>query len=137
MPFVELSSLNELTQALPLWSTKRWAPARFVRTDFLGAADVPLIEAVRDRIFEETGERHTGPVYLLANWRYFGYQNNPIAVYYCYCEQNKVLQYLVAEVTNTPWGERHSYVLPVPDDNAPLTTEFEKELYVSPQHTIL
>ena len=81
MPFVELSSLNELTQALPLWSTKRWAPARFVRADFLGAADIPLIDAVKDRIFEETGERHTGPVYLLANWRYFGYQNNPIAVY--------------------------------------------------------
>jgi uncharacterized protein len=132
MPFVELSSLDQLTQTLPLWSTQRWAPARFVRTDFLGAAEIPLIEAVRDRIFEETGERHSGPIYLLANWRYFGYQNNPIAVYYCYCEQNKNLQYLVAEVTNTPWGERHSYVLPVPDGNAPLTTEFEKKLYVSP-----
>jgi DUF1365 family protein len=53
-------------------------------------------------------------------------------VYYCYCEQNKDLQYLVAEVTNTPWGERHSYVLPAPDNNAPLTTEFVKELFVSP-----
>ena len=48
-----------------------------------------------------------GPIYLLANWRYFGYQNNPIAVYYRYDPTGEQLEYVVAEVTNTPWGERH------------------------------
>ena len=132
MPFMELESLQEATAQLPFWSIKRWAPARFVRRDFLGDERVALPEAVRQRIFEETGERQQGPIYLLANWRYFGYQNNPIAVYYCYDKAGDHLEYVVAEVTNTPWGERHSYVLRAPADDAPLATEFDKALHVSP-----
>ena len=119
MPFVELETLPELTARLPLWSSKRWAPSRFLRSDFLGAPQLPLAEAVRLRIKEKTGRDHAGPIYLLANWRYFGYQNNPIAVYYC-SGQGKQLEYVVAEVTNTPWGERHSYVLEAPDADQPL-----------------
>lgn len=132
MPFVELESLDTLISQLPLWSTKRWAPARFLRRDFLGEESTPLVDAVRQRIHEETGCQQTGPIYLLANWRYFGYQNNPIAVYYCYDAVGEQLEYVVAEVTNTPWGERHSYVLKAPDANAPLATEFDKSLHVSP-----
>ena len=132
MPFVELETLHELTARLPLWSAKRWAPARFLRRDFLGAPELPLADAVRQRIKEETGRDHAGPIYLLANWRYFGYQNNPIAVYYCYDATGEQLQYVVAEVTNTPWGERHSYVLEAPDADRPLATEFQKALHVSP-----
>lgn len=132
MPFVELDSLPQFIKQLPLWSLGRWAPARFVRGDFLGDQSVPLAEAVRQRIFEETGQQQTGPIYLLANWRYFGYQNNPIAVYYCYDAAGEQLEYVVAEVTNTPWGERHSYVLRAPGDDAPLRTEFDKALHVSP-----
>jgi len=37
-------------------------------------------------------------------------------------------------VTNTPWGERHSYVLPVDQSEALFQTEFQKELHVSPFH---
>ena len=132
MPFVELDSLPQFIKQLPFWSLGRWAPARFVRGDFLGDQSVPLAEAVRQRIFEETGQQHTGPIYLLANWRYFGYQNNPIAVYYCYDTAGEQLEYVVAEVTNTPWGERHSYVLRAPGDDAPLRAEFDKALHVSP-----
>ena len=132
MPFVELDTLPQFIKQLPLWSVSRWAPARFVRSDFLGDQSVPLADAVRRRIFEETGQQQTGPIYLLANWRYFGYQNNPIAVYYCYDPTGEQLEYVVAEVTNTPWGERHSYVLRAPGDDAPLRTEFDKALHVSP-----
>ena len=132
MPFMELESLEEATAHLPFWSVKRWAPARFVRRDFLGDESVALPEAVRQRIYDETGDRQQGPIYLLANWRYFGFQNNPIAVFYCYDTLGTKLEYVVAEVTNTPWGERHSYVLEAPADDAPLITEFDKELHVSP-----
>ena len=132
MPFVELESLPQLTEQLPLWSVRRWAPARFLRRDFLGPEALPLADAVRLRIHEETGKHHAGPIYLLANWRYFGYQNNPIAVYYCYDQPEGHLQYVVAEVTNTPWGEKHSYVLEAPADEGPLVTEFNKALHVSP-----
>ena len=39
----------------------------------------------------------------------------------------------MAEVTNTPWKERHQYVLAVTDDNArPKRFEFAKDFHVSP-----
>lgn len=131
MPFVPLDGLDEVIEPLPFWSTRRWALARFKRSDFLGDPQQPLVDAVRARIVDATGEQHTGPIFLLANWRYFGYQTNPIACYFCY-DAVGALQYIVAEVTNTPWGERCSYVLPAPANNQPLSIDFAKAMHVSP-----
>jgi DUF1365 family protein len=132
MPYLCLDELPGLFDGTPLWSCGRWAPATFRREDFLGDAAETLPEAVRRRIREETGNEHTGPVYLLANLRYFGYVMNPIACYYCYSEDESRLEYLVAEVNNTPWDERHSYVLPAPASGDWLETSFAKAFHVSP-----
>ena len=80
---------------------------------------------MRRRIREETGEEHTGPIYLLANLRYFGISMNPIACYYCFDDAQR-LQFLVAEVNNTPWNERHSYVMQGPEDGVWLRTEVSR-----------
>lgn len=133
MPLVRLDTLAEGLKNIPFWSTRRWSVARFAREDFLGDPEIPLDRCVRDRVLEETGQRHEGPIYLLANWRYFGYQNNPIAVYYCFRDASREqLDYIVAEVTNTPWHERHSYVLPITRENGQLDHTFDKALHVSP-----
>jgi len=131
MPFVDLEALPDLVDNIPFWSAKRIALARFKRADFLGDPTQPLIGEVQRRIREETGRTHEGKIYLLANWRYFGYQNNPIACYFCVNPEQE-LSFVVTEVTNTPWGERHSYVLEAPESNAPLAIEFNKALHVSP-----
>lgn len=130
MPYVKLQDLPTLVDGIPFWSVRRWAPARFLRQDFLGDPRRPLIEEVRRLIHRETGRQHSGPIYLLANWRYFGFQTNPIACYYCFNEDESQLEYLVAEVTNTPWGERCTYVLEVEGDI--LATDFAKTMHVSP-----
>ena len=66
---------------------------------------------MRDLVEAHTGRRPRGNIFLLTHLRYFGYVFNPISVYYCY-DGNGNLTDLVLEVTNTPWGERHWYVLP-------------------------
>lgn len=132
MPFIHLQALPELFDAIPLWSARRWSPARFRRSDFLGDPDTPLLDAVRARIREATGEISDGPVYLLANLRYFGFQTNPIACYFCYDPSGSRLEHLVAEVTNTPWGERCAYVLKAPEDGGTLAVDFDKSMHVSP-----
>jgi len=133
MPWICLDELPQLFAKRWLWSSTRWAPARFLRSDFLGDPTLPLSDEVRRRIREETGNEHSGPIYLLANLRYFGYLINPIACYYCFNEDETRLEYLVAEVTNTPWDERHSYVLSGPEaGNAWLQHTFDKALHVSP-----
>jgi hypothetical protein len=57
---------------------------------------------------------------------------NPIACYYCFNDDESRLEYVVAEVNNTPWDERHSYVLPGPEAGAWLKTSFDKTFHVSP-----
>ena len=47
-----------------------------------------------------------GPVWLLTIPSCCGYAQNPISVYYAYGEDGQELQQCVAEVTNSPWGER-------------------------------
>ncbi len=134
MPYLKLDELPTLFDKSWLWSARRPALARFKREDFLGDPALPLDEAVRRKVQEETGTRPTGPIYLLANLRYFGFLINPIACYYCMDERDEALEYLVAEVTNTPWNERHAYVLSAEAGEEWLRTRFAKTFHVSPFH---
>jgi uncharacterized protein len=132
MPYLNLDEVPEIFDNNRFWSATGRALAEFRRSDFLGDPDIPLADEVRRRIREETGVEHRGPIYLLANMRYFGYAMNPIACYYCFNEDETSLEFLVAEVNNTPWDERHSYVLPGSGAETWLHTEFDKGFHVSP-----
>ncbi len=132
MVYLCLDEASDLLDKQRFWSASGPALAEFRRSDFLGDPAVPLQQEVRRRIYEEVGARQTGPIYLLANLRYFGYAMNPIACYYCFNDDETRLEYVVAEVNNTPWNERHSYVLAGPESGAWLKTTFEKQLHVSP-----
>ena len=109
---LDLSELDQAFSGRWFWSTKRFAWARFRRSDYLGPETQPLDESVRDLVESRHGKRPTGPIRLLTNLRYAGYAMNPISVYYCYDPAGEQVETVVAEVTNTPWGERHCYVLP-------------------------
>lgn len=84
---------------------------RFRREDYFGDPATPLATAVRDRVEQRTGVRPSGPIRLLTQLRSFGHCFNPISVYYCLGGNGSEIEALLAEVTNTPWGERHAYVL--------------------------
>lgn len=131
MMYLDLAELDHVFSGTCLWSTKRWALARFKRSDFMGDSTLPLDKAVRQRVKEKIGLYPEGPIRLLANLRYFGFIMNPIACYYCFDKQEK-LQAIVAEVNNTPWDERHSYVLSCEPDKNHQRIRFDKEFHVSP-----
>jgi uncharacterized protein len=95
-----------------LWSARRPALAWFKRSDFLGDPAVPLDVAVRDRVAARNGPSADGPIRLLTHMRYFGHNFNPVSFYYVFDAADSRLEYVVAEITNTPWDERHAYVLP-------------------------
>jgi predicted NAD/FAD-binding protein/DUF1365 family protein len=132
MLYLNLEELPQLFDNCIGWSARRAAPGRFRREDFLGDPALPLDQAVRERVREETGEVPQGPIFLLANLRYFGFIMNPICCYYCFAPDGETLQYLVAEVNNTPWDERHSYVLTAEPGQRWLRCSFPKTFHVSP-----
>lgn len=113
MMYLDLEELPGLFRKRWLWSATRPALARFRRSNHLGPGDQPLDESVRDLVETESGMRPAGPIRLLTNLSYFGYCFNPVSYYYCFARDGRTLEAIVAEVTNTPWGERDTYVLPV------------------------
>jgi len=131
MMLLDLSELDQVFSGTRLWSTKRWALARFKRSDFLGDPSLPLDKAVRQQVEKQTGVYPDGPIRLLSNLRYFGFIMNPISCYYCF-DNNEQLQYIIAEVNNTPWNERHCYVLTCDPDQHYQRISFNKEFHVSP-----
>lgn len=132
--FMLLLDLDELPGVLdshPLWSARRPAPARFAREDYLGDPAVPLADAARDAVEEHTGRRPDGPVRLLTQVRYLGRVFNPVSFYFCFAGDQ--VDAVVAEVTNTPWGERHAYVLERGEDEGRVLREhMDKAFHVSP-----
>ncbi len=130
MVYLDLAELDAVFAGSRLWSRERWNLASFRRSDYLGDPARPLAAEVVARIHAETGQIHTGPIRMLTNLRYFGFIINPLTCYYCF-DTSERLQFIVAEVTNTPWRERHAYVLTM--DRADEDTQrFRKALHVSP-----
>lgn len=123
------SSARGLFGGSRLFSSRRPAPARFRREDFLGDPARPLSACVRDLVERRTGERPLGPVRLLANARSFGYQFNPIAVYYVF-DESEHLTHVVTDVTNIPWGESEAYVFAAESDR--VNGLARKRMHVSP-----
>jgi DUF1365 family protein len=106
---------------------------RFRRRDYLGDPAQPLAAAVRDRVQALSGLRPQGPIRVLTQLRSWGLCFNPVSFYYCLDVEAERVAAVLAEVTNTPWGERHSYLLRGAEGSeGVLQGTFAKELHVSP-----
>lgn len=135
MLWLDLAELNQVFAGRWFWSTRGPNLAWFRRADHTGDPAIALDETIRREVEQQTGNRPEGPIRLLTHPRYFGYGFNPISFYYCYAADAATLQAIVGEVTNTPWGERTLYVLPMSANRGrPERPEFrfDKTLHVSP-----
>jgi uncharacterized protein len=127
LAYVDLEELPRLPIA------RRNRLVRFRRSDYLGDPRRPLDTEVRELVQQRTGTRPTGPIRLLTQLRSFGHCFNPVSFYYCFDPHGTQVESVVAEVTNTPWGERHQYVITRSATNSRVIQgEDEKLLHVSP-----
>jgi DUF1365 family protein len=136
MLYLDLDEIDQVFAGRWLWSTRRPAAVRWHRGDHLGDRDRPLAACVRELIADCTRRAAPeGPIRLLTHPRYLGYGFNPVSFYYCYANDGVRLETIVAEINNTPWGERHCYVLPVAADagrGGSVQFGFDKDFHVSP-----
>jgi len=135
MAYLDLAELEHAFRGRWLWSARRRSLAWLRRADYLGDPNEPLDQAVRDRVEAETGRRPAGPVRMLTHLRTFGVCFNPVTFYYCFDPTGERVETIVAEVTNTPWNERHAYVLGESANKGRGRTKrfrFRKRFHVSP-----
>lgn len=130
--YLDLDELDEVLDGKGMLSRRPFSPVRFRREDHLGPVDEPLKVSV-GKLLTEHGFTLSGPVRLLTHPRYFGYVSNPVSFFYCFDARDQHVEHVIAEVTNTPWGERHCYVLGGGEQSAGgQTFEFDKTFHVSP-----
>lgn len=131
MCYFDLEELPMLLRRHPLWSARPGWPVQFRRADYLGDPSVPLAEATHQVATGAHLQGARGPVRLLTLPRTWGWCFNPISLYFCFDPSCDEVRSVVASVTNTPWGERHDYVLDA-GEGGRVDAVVRKELHVSP-----
>lgn len=136
MLYLDLSELDRVFHGTSLWQVGRSAPASFRESDHYAEPGLGLVDSIRRLAERETGRTHSGPIRLLTHLRYFGYVFNPVSFFYLFDEVSGRLETIIAEVANTPWNERHMYVLDVAGKGTPSggrqLFSFPKAFHVSP-----
>lgn len=132
MVCLDLDEVEAVCALSPFWSARRFAPAWFRRADFLPDTPGTLREAVLVQLARAGRDAGgIGAIRLLAHLRYWGIGFNPVTVYYCHDRDSGALRHLLLEVHNTPWNERHCYVIDA-GDGPVYEASLAKAFHVSP-----
>lgn len=86
------------------------SPVRYRREDYLGDPSVSHQDAVLARMNELSDAPLTGRVFMLGQLRMFGLYFSPVNFYYLQRDDG-IFSHMLAEVSNTPWNERHHYLV--------------------------
>ncbi|MGL5359295.1 MAG: DUF1365 domain-containing protein [Shewanella sp.] len=138
---IDLDEVDELSRLGRIFASERWALLRFNPRDYLTrftrlgakatklAINEPSAAALKRRVFNQIAElgadKPCDRVLFVGQIRHFGLYFSPVNFYFCY--KNQMPLYMLAEVSNTPWNERHCYLVD-------LTTKApsDKVFHVSP-----
>lgn len=118
LAYLDLDELPYVFDGRWLWSAGGPNVVSFRREDHLGDPSEGLATSIRDLVEKECGRRPAGPIRLLTSLRCLGYGFNPVSFFYCFDAAGGRVETIVADVSNTPWNERHPYVLHAGIDEA-------------------
>lgn len=108
---LHLDEVEAVCALSPLISNEGKNLLSFNRQDYLPGSG-SLDQAVKAKIREQTGAEFDGDVFLLTTLRQGGVSMNPLSLFYCFDKEDlEVPVHVLAEVHNTPWNERFTYVI--------------------------
>lgn len=112
MPLIDLDNIEQVEKQCRWFGRQWYKPLRYKRSDYLGQGDLKadVLQQLRDlgAALEQSDEEYR--VLALIQLRYFGHYFSPLNLYYVY--RGDCCQAVLAEVSNTPWNERHYYYVP-------------------------
>ncbi|MFT4938407.1 MAG: DUF1365 family protein [Paraglaciecola sp.] len=124
--WLDLDEIPEVEKQVRGFSHSFWSPLRFKREDYLGDPKLPLKQSVLQKMSQLAGKSLDGQIFLLGQVRTFGLYFSPVNFYYLRHE-NGHFSHLLAEVSNTPWDQRHCYLVDLDEQK-----DCAKMFHVSP-----
>ncbi len=104
----DLDKFNQWTEKSKFWQHNKFAVFSLHDKDYINQEQLPIKEKLESFLQQQTGLEFKGQVFLFTHPRFLGYGFNSVNFYFCYNDQK--LRYIVSEITNTPWGEKHLYL---------------------------
>ncbi len=143
----EVAQLAETTAGFSLQGMGRlsFQPRDYLPTAINDNSPLALKQRVLDKVRilaggldDETNDSACAKVLFAGQVRHFGFYFSPVNFFFCYQLDFGVLfaRYMLAEVSNTPWGERHCYLIDLtkhePGKPQKIITATDKVFHVSP-----
>ena len=123
---IDLDELPLLTNTHRLFGTCWYHPIRFREKDYLKNEPGELKQRIVNKVVSLGGQWDGHKVVMIAQCRSLGLYFSPINLFYCF-DADGSCNWMLAEVSNTPWNKRHYYLVNINSDQ--LT---EKTFHVSP-----
>ena len=125
---IDLSELDDVHSLSRWMSCKGFAPLWFRRKDYLKDEEGSLHQAALKKMSSLAGKTLTGHVFFVGNIRTFGIFFSPVNFYFLQQETGE-FTYMLAEVSNTPWLQRHYYLVDLDEKEG-----IEEHLYRTKQY---
>ena len=97
-------------EGLGIFGFSWFNPLRFMEKDYLKGEPNRLCERIRNKVHVLSGHSDISKIVMLVQVRCFGIYFSPANFYFCYDKDDNCTQ-MLAEVSNTPWNERHYYLV--------------------------
>jgi len=127
---IDLSELDHLDKSIKFFSFNKFNLISFFEKDHGNRDGSSLVEWVKKNLNKNNIRSENIRIKLLCYPRIFGYVFNPLSVFYIYDIREKLISILY-EVKNT-FGEQHTYIFKVEDDNNLFQHNCSKKFHVSP-----
>lgn len=142
--WLDIDEIDKAFKQSALWSLNKWNIISLHQKDYLpstiGEPELDMRAAVLELIKRQHNIKlSSATIKLLTIPRFIGYSFNPVSFYFVFSQSVDFPDFIIADITNTPWGERHAYCLRSHkqhnSDNASDNSQqfdFDKIFHVSP-----
>jgi DUF1365 family protein len=125
---LDVDEVEKSEKGVGLFGFSWFNPLRFVEKDYLRSEPDCLRERISNKVMQLGGYSEINRIVMLVQVRCFGVYFSPANFYFCY-DKNDMCTQMLAEVSNTPWNERHYYLIDLLDEVKQVN---EKVFQVSP-----
>ena len=115
MLLLDINDVEDTDKSKGIFGFSWYHPLRFVEKDYLRGEPFSLSKRIKNKVIQLNGYKDISRIKMLIQVRCFGVYFSPANFYFCYDKEGDCTQ-MLAEVSNTPWNERHYYLVSLADD---------------------